>query len=75
MTEWGGPDPIDPVRELKPYQTPVPAGPIDLDLAGNEGSTPPLAVLEALAGLDAEDLRTYPDLSQLRAAIADSVGV
>lgn len=75
MASWRGPDPIDPVRQLQPYATPRPQGPIDLDLSGNEGSVPPQAVTDALCDLDAEALRTYPDLRALTAVIADRHGV
>lgn len=70
MTRWNGPDPIDPVGELEAYSPPKPAGPIDLELAGNEGPPPPQSVLDALCNLEAEQLRRYPDLTDLRAAIA-----
>lgn len=70
MTDWTGPDPNEPVRDLAAYATPTPRGPIDLELAGNEGPAPPAAVLDALAGLDADELRRYPDLAGLTETLA-----
>lgn len=70
VTDWSGPRPIEPVSDLEAYSTPRPRGPIDLDLSGNVGPIPPPAVLEALADLDGSTLRDYPDLTELRDAIA-----
>lgn len=72
---WDGPQPIAAVRDIEAYTTPHPPGPIDLELAGNEGRAPPASVLDALAALDGEALRRYPDLGELRSAIADRHGV
>ncbi len=46
-----------------------------LKLDSNEGPLPPAALLEALAGLDPETLRRYPDTSALEATLAHRVGV
>ena len=46
-----------------------------LKLDSNEGPLPPAALLEALAGLDPETLRRYPDTSALEATLAGRVGV
>jgi len=46
-----------------------------LKLDSNEGALPPATLLEALAGLDPEALRRYPDTSALEATLADRVGV
>ena len=46
-----------------------------LKLDSNEGPLPPAALLEALAGLDPDTLRRYPDTSALEAMLAARVGV
>ena len=46
-----------------------------LKLDSNEGPLPPAALLGALATLDPEALRRYPDTSKLEATLADRVGV
>lgn len=46
-----------------------------LKLDSNEGPLPSAALLAALASLDGEALRRYPDTSQLEAALAGRVGV
>ena len=46
-----------------------------LKLDSNEGALPPAALLEALAALDPEALRRYPDASALEATLAGRVGV
>jgi len=49
--------------------------PFALKLDSNEGALPPVALLEALASLDPEVLRRYPDVSALEATLAGRVGV
>jgi histidinol-phosphate aminotransferase len=46
-----------------------------LKLDSNEGPLPPVALLEALASLDPETLRRYPDVSALEATLARRIGV
>ncbi|MEX2155948.1 MAG: aminotransferase class I/II-fold pyridoxal phosphate-dependent enzyme [Gemmatimonadales bacterium] len=46
-----------------------------LKLDSNEGPLPPPALLAALASLDLEALRRYPDVSTLEATLASRVGV
>jgi len=46
-----------------------------LKLDSNEGPLPPPALLEALARLDPDALRRYPDVSALEATLASRVGV
>jgi histidinol-phosphate aminotransferase len=46
-----------------------------LKLDSNEGPLPPPALLTALATLDPETLRRYPDVSALEATLAHRVGV
>jgi histidinol-phosphate aminotransferase len=46
-----------------------------LKLDRNEGALPPATLLEALAALDPEALRRYPDTSVLEATLAGRVGV
>jgi len=46
-----------------------------LKLDSNEGPLPPAALLEALARLDPDALRRYPDVSALEATLASRVGV
>lgn len=71
VSDYRGPEPNEPVLNISQYATPRPLGPIDLELAGNEGSVPPKAVTDAIGALEGEDLRRYPDLSPLRNAIAE----
>ncbi len=75
MSGWNVPPPIEVVHTLEAYSTPSPQGPIDLELAGNEGPSPPKEVLEALATIDGEVIRRYPDLTRLTEAIADRFDV
>jgi histidinol-phosphate aminotransferase len=49
--------------------------PLALKLDSNEGALPPVALLEALARLDPEALRRYPDASALEATLAGRIGV
>lgn len=49
--------------------------PLALKLDSNEGALPPVALLEALASLDPEALRRYPDVSALEATLARRIGV
>ena len=49
--------------------------PLALKLDSNEGALPPVALLDALARLDPEALRRYPDVSALEATLAGRVGV
>jgi histidinol-phosphate aminotransferase len=49
--------------------------PVALKLDSNEGALPPVALLEALASLDPEALRRYPDVSALEATLARRIGV
>jgi len=46
-----------------------------LKLDSNEGPLPPVALLEALATLDPDAVRRYPEVSALEAALARQVGV
>ena len=46
-----------------------------LKLDSNEGPLPPAALLEALAHLDPDALRRYPDVSTLEATLAARIGV
>jgi len=46
-----------------------------LKLDSNEGPLPPAALLEALARLDPDGLRRYPEVSGLEATLASRVGV
>jgi histidinol-phosphate aminotransferase len=46
-----------------------------LKLDRNEGALPPATLLEALASLDPEALRRYPDVSTLEATLARRIGV
>jgi histidinol-phosphate aminotransferase len=46
-----------------------------LKLDSNEGPLPPAALLEALASLDPDVLRRYPDVSALEATLAGRIGV
>ncbi len=63
--------PAGRVRKLTAYDTPSHPAPIELDLSGNIGPSPPPAIRTALANVDEDTLRTYPDLSSLRQAIAE----
>lgn len=69
------PTPVEGVEALRPYKTaPLPC-PVDLHLAGNEGLSPPMALLEALNQHGVSLLRRYPSLKELEAAIAARIGV
>jgi histidinol-phosphate aminotransferase len=46
-----------------------------LKLDSNEGPLPPVAILEALATLDPDVLRRYPEVAALEATLAKQVGV
>jgi len=62
-------------NEQKPYAIPYHPAPIDLRLDANEGPPPPRAVIDALATLDAETLRRYPNARELECALASRHGV
>lgn len=54
-----------------PYQVPSHPAPTDLQLAGNEGITPPEELLSSLDRLDPESLRSYPSSGELTKCIAE----
>ena len=58
---------------LSPYCAARRTGPIDLNLAGNEGPAPPMALLEQLHRT--ELLSAYPSARALEADIAQRFGV
>ncbi len=62
------------VADVAAYRVPAPRVPLDLDLRGNEGARPSAELFATLAGR-AELLRSYPDSSELEAALAMRLGV
>jgi len=69
------PTPVPSLREHRAYRVPRHPAPVDLFLDGNEGSTPPLDLLDGLAGSGADLLRRYPDAGPFEAMLADHYGV
>ncbi|MCC7388578.1 MAG: histidinol-phosphate aminotransferase family protein [Phycisphaerales bacterium] len=63
------------LQGITPYRPPPFDPSVDLRLDANEGAAPGEAALAALAQVDAERLRRYPDASGLEAQIADRLGV
>lgn len=55
-----------------PYAPPQPRGPVDLDLSRNEGRAPERLALRELPGAS---LARYPDLADLRGALAERWGL
>ncbi|HOU54048.1 MAG TPA: aminotransferase class I/II-fold pyridoxal phosphate-dependent enzyme [Myxococcota bacterium] len=73
-----GPDrpvPIASLRDRQAYRVPRHPAPIDLYLDGNEGSSPPMDLLEGLSGNGTDLLRRYPDAGPLEALLAAHYGV
>ncbi len=60
---------------MSAYAPPRHPAPVDLHLDGNEGATPPEALLQGLQGLHADELRRYPDARPLEAELARRFGV
>ena len=69
------PTPSPGVAGVQSYSVPRPACPIDLFLDGNEGATPPEALLSALVGKGTDVLRRYPDTRPLERRLAGRLGV
>lgn len=67
--------PAPRITERPPYHSPVPPGPIDLWLNGNEGLAPPATLLNGFQDSIPELVRRYPDVSELEALIAERAGV
>jgi len=69
------PTPVGAVAGWRAYSVPQPEAPIDLHLDGNEGPLCDESMLKALASIDRERLRRYPDKRPLEARIAERFGV
>ncbi|RMG36777.1 MAG: histidinol-phosphate aminotransferase family protein [Planctomycetota bacterium] len=63
------------IRGLGCYRTERPVGPIELDLARNEGPAPDAALARAVAERSRELMRRYPDTDELRGLLAKRHGV
>ena len=62
--------PAERAASCEPYRSPVPPGPIDLWLSGNEGATPPANLLAAIRNASAV-ARRYPDADSLERRVAE----
>ncbi len=62
--------PVESLRRVAPYRVPRSTTPVRLALDGNEGVSPPSALLEGLRRVDPESLRRYPDAGALEVLLA-----
>jgi len=65
--------PAGRVAGVSAYRVPRHPAPVDLDLRGNEGAVPDVALLESLRGSDV--LRRYPDVGPVRRRLAARFGL
>ena len=62
-------------RDVRPYRPAKPLGPIDLWLDANEGPAATSRLRDALASIDAEALRRYPDPSAIERVLGEARGI
>ena len=67
--------PVPAIQGLRAYSVLRHPAPVDLRLDGNEGAQPPKELLDSLAAMTPDALRSYPAKTGLTAALAAHFGL